>query len=158
MSRGRVTTHTPRGDRACGQKGGFEWELATDDDGSKPFAADLQALLSKIPSAHARATFRQEVMWWMHLAEEGRIPQDEDHWAWMSVAPDVFEIKLPDWRFADGLMHVRIYYSEPKDLVSNLVALRLLAKRPGPIGVEDQDQHARDSSDLLLRFANRGFR
>ena len=76
----------------------------------------------------------------------------------MSVAPDVLELKLPDWMYSGGTMHTRLYYSEPHALPGNLVALRIMTKRPGPIGLPDQDEIARASSDLLLEFEQRGFR
>ena len=51
----------------------------------------------------------------------------------------------------------RLYYSEPQSILpGHLVALRIRFKRPGPIGLDDQDEHAREASDLLLDFDRRG--
>ena len=75
----------------------------------------------------------------------------------MSVAPDVLELKLPNWTFDGGKMQTRLYYSEPLALPGHVVALRLLTKRPGPIGLDEQNRHAVEASDLLLEFQTRGF-
>lgn len=82
---------------------------------------------------------------------------DPDWVVKMEIAPDVLELKFQDWSFSNGVMQGRLYFSEPRALPGHLVFLRLLHKRPGPIGVRAQDGHARIASDLLLACQQRGF-
>jgi len=90
------------------------------------------------------------------MARAGEVPGDLV--TQMSCAPDVLEIRLGNWWYSGGQMHTRLYFSEPFAVPGMLVALRVRFKRPGPTGLEDQDRHAREASDLLLEFHRRGYR
>lgn len=151
----RVRIAVPPGVRACGDQGVHPWVWARDVAGGAPFMQDLAFLHTRFPSAEAKATYLEVVRERMALAEAGRLPWDLV--TQMQIAPDVLEIRLPDWTFSGGMMHVRLYFSEPWDLPGNLVALRLKTKRPGPLGLEDQDAIALQASDLLRDFEGRGF-
>lgn len=155
MARGRVRIDIPPGNRACNSVGPHRWLLAADDDGKKPFSQDLADLKRGFPSDEAQARYMEMVRERMDLATKGSLsPEFVDQ---MQIAPDVLEIRLPDWTFSSGKMHVRLYYSEPFELPGHLVALRLKSKRPGPLGLEEQDQIAVEASRLLFRFQNRRF-
>lgn len=156
MSVPRVSIVVPPGTRACGGVAGNRWQAATEDDGSQPFAAHLAELKRAFPSPESRAEYVETIREWMDWAQDGRLPWDAV--TQMQVAKDVLEIKLPDWIFSEGKMHVRLYFSEPRDLPGVLVALGIHTKRPGPIDLELQNQHAMDASDLLLKFQDRGFK
>lgn len=156
MTAPRVSIEMPPGQRSCGGIAGNIWVVAKADEGHEPFAMDLRTLKEQLPSAEAVASCMESIRHHMALAEDGRLTGDLV--VPMHIAPDVLEIRLPDWWFSGGKMHLRLYFSEPRALSGHLVALRLLAKRPGRLGVGDQDRHAADASDLLLAFQNRGFR
>lgn len=152
----RVSIEMPPGQRACGGTGSNNWTWACDERGVKPFLNDLESLKRRFPSDESRALFIEHLRQQMSLALRGKLPWE--YVMQMAVAPDVLEIRMQDWWFSGGKMHVRLYYTEPRDVPGTLVALRLLCKRPGPIGLEDQDSHARSASDLLLKFQQRGYR
>lgn len=155
MARGRVRIDIPPGNRACNSVGPHPWVLAVDEDGTKPFSADLVDLKRRFPSDEARVAYMEMVRERMELASSGSLsPEFVDQ---LQIAPDVLEIRLPDWTFSGGKMHVRLYYCEPFDLPGHLVALRLKTKRPGPIGLDDQNAIAVEASRLLFRFQDRGF-
>lgn len=155
MSSGRIRIASPPGSRSCGGIGGSEWIYARGTTGATPFIADLEFLKSRFPSGESRSLFMNHLRDLMRLAMQGALPWDMV--VQMKIAPDVLELKLPDWHFDGGKMHVRLYFTEPHDLPANLVGLRLLTKRPGPIGLPDQDAAATSASDLLLAFQERGF-
>lgn len=155
MASGRVRIHQPPGARACGDGSGGEWIVGRDINGASPWWADVERVKRALPSDEARALFIEELATTMGLAESGKLPWDLV--GQMSVAPDVLEIRLPDWWYSGGKMHTRLYFSEPHAVPGNLVALRLRFKRPGPIGLEQQDRHITEASDLLLEFDGRGY-
>ena len=152
----RVRIASPPGTRSCGGNGSFEWIYARGPSGAAPFVGDLEFLRGRLPSDHARAVFLASVKERMALAAAGQLPWDLA--VQMKIAPDVLELKLPDWHYSGGMMHTRLFYSEPHALPGHLVALRIRTKRPGPIGLDEQDQAAMEASDLLLDFEKRGFR
>lgn len=151
----RVSTHRPPGGRSCGGTGGNSWAYARDAAGAMPFLADVERLRGSFPSAESSALYLAQVKEHMGWAAAGRAPSDIVKQ--MRSSPDVLELVLPDWIFTGGRMHVRLYYSEPHALPATLVALRLLTKRPGPIGVAEQDRQIAEASELLLAFQDRGF-
>lgn len=112
-------------------------------------------MLKALPSDHARAGVKATIHEQMSMAQEGKLPGDLV--AQMSVAPDVLEIRLPDWTYSGGKMHTRLYFSEPFALPGNLVILRLRFKRPGPLGLDQQDAHAVEASQLLYEYEQRGY-
>lgn len=145
----------PPGERSCGGVGGNTWVYARDASGAQAFLGDLENLRRKFPSEESRSMYIDHIYEHMQLATEGQLPSEAV--TQLQIAPDVLEVRLPDWQFSAGRMHVRLYFSEPRDLPGHLVALRLRSKRPGPIGVEEQDGHILEASDLLLEFKDRGF-
>lgn len=150
-----VTTEAPPGQRACGGQGGNSWVFARGSSGAQPFRIDYERLKTRFPSDESRALYIDHVREHFEWAADGQLPWDLV--VQMRISPAVLEIKLPDWWFSGGKMHVRLYYSEPKTLPGHLVALRLLAKRPGPIGVSDQDGHATSASKVLSEYQVRGY-
>ncbi|WP_139175385.1 hypothetical protein [Nocardioides lianchengensis] len=155
MPSGRVRIAQPPGSRSCGGGGSSEWIYARGDSGAAPFINDLEFLKGRFPSDQSRAVFLETMRERMRLAAGAALPWDLV--VLMQVAPDVLELKLPDWHYSGGMMHTRLYFTEPHDLPGHLVALRLRTKRPGPIGLEEQDVAAREASDLLLEFRERSF-
>lgn len=155
MPTARVRIAVPPGSRSCGGGGPSLWAWARDSAGSAPFINDTNTLRGRFPSKESEATYMEMVRERMKLAAAGALPWDLS--VQMQSAPDVLEIKMPDWTFSGGPMHVRLYYSEPWDLPGALVALRLKTKRPGPIGLTEQDRAAQEASDLLQAFSTRGF-
>lgn len=151
----RVSIEMPACTRACGEQGSNTWITARATDGTQAFVGDLEQLKRRLPSEESQADYLEHVRERMSLAQEGSLPWDfADQ---MQIAPDVLEIKMPDWMFSGGVMQGRLYYSEPRELPGYLVALRFRFKRPGPIGLQEQDGHATEASDLLLEFQQRGF-
>lgn len=155
MSIVRVRVQSPPGQRACGALGANAWLPVPDAGGDRPFANDIEHLRGRFTSDESRAVFMQTLRQVMDDAQQGRLPWDDvTH---MASAPDVLEVRLPDWWFSGGKMHVRLYFSEPADLPGTLCALRLRVKRPGPFGVEEQDTHVDEAARLLRDFAARGY-
>lgn len=154
LSVARVRIDVPPGVRCCDGKGG-EWLYARGTSGAAPWMDDVERLKRAFPSDEARTGAIQTIAELMGMATTGTVPGDLV--TLMRCAPDVMEIKLPDWWFSGGKMQTRLYFSEPWDLPGHLVALRLRFKRPVPLGVEDQTGHALEASDLLSEFAGRNF-
>jgi hypothetical protein len=155
MSIVRVRVQSPPGHRACGNIGANVWLPVPDADGGRPFASDIADLRDRFATPESRAVFMQTLRQVMDDAQNGRLPWDDvTH---MASAPDVLEVRLPDWWFSGGKMHVRLYFSEPTDLPGTLCALRLRVKRPGPFGVDEQDTHVEQAARLLREFAARGY-
>lgn len=151
----RVSIQIPPGSRACGGQGPNTWTPARDASGTQAFMSDIEFLKTRFATGESRAVYMDYVQEYMDLAQAGGLAWDLV--TQMQIAQDVLEIRLPDWYFSGGKMHVRLYFSEPRELPGHLVALRLRTKRPGPLGVEEQDGHAVEASDLLLKFRDRGF-
>jgi hypothetical protein len=145
----------PPGDRACGGRGGNDWVWARDAAGGIPIMGDITSLHDRFPSAESKATYMEIVRDHIAQAVDGALPWDLV--TRMQIAPDVLEIRLPKWWFSGGPMIGRLYFSEPVAYPGKLVALRLKAKRPGPIGLDEQDEIALQASDLLSEFEARGF-
>lgn len=153
-ARGRVSLELPPGVRAC--ENGGTWLFCIDEHGDVPFKHDVDHLRSRFPSAEARAGYMELIRERMRLAAEGKAPSDTV--VQMQIAPDVLELKMPDHYFTGGLQHVRLYFSEPRELPGQLVVLRLFVKRPGPLGVADQDGQALEASELLYHFEQTRYR
>lgn len=150
----RVRIDVPPGVRVCQGRGG-EWEFARNTEGGSPFKEDLAVLRKALPSPEAQAMRMQEVAEIMRMARDGTLPGDMV--AQMACAPDVLEVRVGDWWFPGGRMLTRLYFSEPWAMPGMLVALRLRTKRPGPLGLVEQDQHAREASALLLEYHRRDY-
>ncbi|MFC7595774.1 hypothetical protein ACFQU3_10685 [Terrabacter sp. GCM10028922] len=62
----------------------------------------------------------------------------------MSCTSVVLELRLEQYLGEDGSSRiVRIYFTEPEHESDMLLLLYLVWKSPGPIGLDEQTQHAR---------------
>ncbi|UFN44511.1 hypothetical protein [Nocardioides okcheonensis] len=100
------------------------------------------------------ALAKEELRDLMREAEQGDLtygPGPDGDVEQMQVAPDVLEMRLPNY----GGLHLRLFFSEPAALPGTLVALMLFWKRPGPVGLEDQSYSAQVASRRLDEWVRR---
>lgn len=64
----------------------------------------------------------------------------------MSVAPTVLELRLMSRPGECGALLLRLYFTEPEGHERLLLALKLAWKRPGPLGLAEQNGHARTAA------------
>jgi hypothetical protein len=156
---GPVPIAQPPGIRATGDVGGFTWAIAADEAGCTPYSDDLKHLHELFTTDYSRQVYLRRVKDFMLAAQDGLLEygDDKDVFGPMAAGRDVLEIRLPDWEFSVGRMHVRLYYSEPSALPTRLVLLRLKAKWPGEIGLAEQTDTIKEASALLQQFRDSGY-
>jgi hypothetical protein len=93
---------------------------------------------------------RQELLVKMRRAEDGVLNYGSGAVGGdvelMGIAPTVLELRLASRRGEDGTLLVRMYFTEPEERDSVLLALKLAWKRPGPLGLAEQNGHARTAA------------
>lgn len=150
----KVSVHQPRGDRAC-KAGDYRLVPARNAKGAMPWVLDREWLRARFPSKQSEALFMEEMRAALQDLRTGRVGR---HLVKpMMSAPTVLQLKLLDWEFAGGKMLTRIFFAEPRALPGEIVLLRLLVKRPGPLGTDEQTIMAREAEQLLAEFADRNW-
>lgn len=119
---------------------------------------DFAAFEARLGSAVLEVV-RQELFFKMRRAERGKLTYGSGRDAdveQMAAVPDVLELRLTDTSGdEDNTLHMRFFFSEPLDRPGMLVGLKLLWKRPGAIGLEDQTAAARLASTRMAEFTQR---
>lgn len=82
----------------------------------------------------------------MHRASVGELHLDRDNTGDGEVVQSrsrtrVLELRFTKQRGEQGEQETRLYYSEPAHEADLLLFLLLVWKRPGPVGVIEQDGH-----------------
>jgi hypothetical protein len=120
---------------------------------------DELAHLQSVLVPQAALMLRQELKDKMRRAMDGqlkygprRIGGDVEH---MLVTRDVLELRLNAYPGDDGTHVVRLYFSEPEELPSEMVTLYLTWKIPGPTVKEEQDAQAVMASKRLQEHCAR---
>lgn len=116
---------------------------------------ELEALLAHCSEINQRL-LRRELLELMRSAEQGQLTfgtAAEGAVGQMEVAPMILELRLTSRPGDEGVDQiVRLYFSEPEELRRCLLAVKLAAKRPGPLGLEEQNGHALEAAARLHRF------
>lgn len=148
------------GVRSC-RKGG-EWAHAIGPDGKSAFGRAAASLLDGIRSKVVRDDLLADIDAAMKRAERGelqfdygqgdaRVAKDVGR-CWR--ADDVLEIRIAlshDYSGRDLLL--RLYFSEPDDEEDMLLSLNLQYKAPGPLGLEEQNDHIDYAQRVFNRWA-----
>ena len=75
----------------------------------------------------------------------------------MTVAPTILELRLGYCPGEDGERHlVRLYFTEPEEIPECLYAAKLASKHPGPMGLQEQSQHAKEAEARVEQALGRG--
>lgn len=61
----------------------------------------------------------------------------------------VLEIRVGAYNVGGQVIHARAYFTEPEHEPRVLLFLRLAVKEPGPMGLDEQDEHVREA-DLRI--------
>lgn len=137
---------------------GGKWTFCRGNGGANYVMNDFASFEQRL-GPHVLAVVRQELFYKMRQAELGKLtygPGPEHDVQQMTVAQDVLELRLSD-RSGDesNLLHLRFFFSEPLHRPGLLVGLGLLWKRPGPAGLEEQNDAAKVASLRLAEFTLR---
>lgn len=151
-----VTLASPPGVRSCRQpdgtpgQGGY-WDrckllLSSHAD---DFTACTQHL-----TPHARAFLAAEIRNMRARATTGELhlqrPGDDQGEVVLSHhRPRILEMRFTKQRGDEGEQHTRLYYTEPNHEHGLLLHLSLAWKRPGPMGLAEQDGHMRQADRRL---------
>lgn len=110
---------------------------------------EFEQLASGLGSADKELT-RQEMYVKLHRAENGDLgfgtAAEGADVMQMEIEPTVLELRLTTRRGEGGDMLIRLYFTEPEELDRSLLGLKLGWKRPGPLGLEEQNRHARSAA------------
>lgn len=107
---------------------------------------EWEALLGAMAEAD-RELMRQELYGLMKRAQAGDLTYGRSEDVDKMVCVDVvLELRLDtDTGDRDGNRHVRLYFTEPEHVDGLMLALKLGAKMPGPMGLDEQNGHAREA-------------
>lgn len=130
----------PPGVRSCRDGGTWDWVRV--NNGVNPVLTEIESFCRGLARADA-AAWKAEVAFFMEEATLGHWAFGHDRTvAFMARSRDVLELRLNDWSGGlPGKRHVRLYFTEPAGHPGLLLALKLAWKVPGPIGVEQQNEH-----------------
>lgn len=147
---------------------GGEWEYVREIDGSTLFLHEIEIFKRGLADSD-KALLVQEVILKMNKATEGKLlfgsgsHSDVDS---MGRRPNVLELRLDDYNgYEEGKIigvptrrHVRMYFSEPECMAGKLIALSLKSKCPGPLGLQEQNDHIDEADRRLCAFEVRRHR
>lgn len=135
----------PPGVRSCRDGGTFDF-CRSASTGGNYVMTEFERLASALASADLELT-RQEMFVKLHRAEGGHLDfgtaAESADVTQMEIAPTVLELRLTTRRGEGGDMLIRLYFTEPEERDHTLLGLKLGWKRPGPLGLEEQNRHAR---------------
>lgn len=153
----------PPGVRSC--RDGGSWEMGRDRLGGQCFVADLDRLKAAMPES-ARVSWAEDIRTKMKRAERGECtfgPTRQDDVDQMACAPIVLELRVDDYFGVDPddpdgephQRHTRLYFTEPADEPEQLLLLSLISKCPGPVGLDEQNEHAYRARDRAYEHRER---
>lgn len=133
--------------RSC--RDGGEWDFCRDPStGGNCMLTELGQLDALAPAD--RHLTRQELHAKLRRAEKGNLTfgtaSEGADVTMMEVAPTVLELRLKTRRGQGGAMLIRLYFTEPEARAGLILGLKLAWKRPGPIGLDEQNDHARNAA------------
>jgi hypothetical protein len=135
----------PPGVRSCHDGG--EWALCRNAANGGNYLMSEIAQLDGVLAPADRQLIRQELGMKWQRAKDGVLTygaaSDGGDVELMSVAPTVLELRMISRPGEHGALLIRLYFTEPEERDSILLALKLAWKRPGPLGLEEQNGHAR---------------
>jgi hypothetical protein len=138
----------PPGVRSC--RDGGKWDFCRNAaNGGNYVMVEIGHLENALAPADGQL-IRQELLVKMRRAQDGVLDYGPaavgGDVELMGIAPTVLELRLSSRRGEDGVLHIRMYFTEPEERDSVLLALKLAWKRPGPLGLEEQNGHARNAA------------
>ena len=134
----------PPGVRSC--RDGGKWAFCRNAaNGGNYVMVEIGNLENALAPADGQL-IRQELLVKMRRAEDGALDYGSGAVGGdvelMGIAPTVLELRLTSRRGDDGTLHIRLYFTEPEERDGLLLALKLAWKRPGRLGLEEQNGHA----------------
>lgn len=138
----------PPGVRSC--RDGGTWDFCRSaSTGGNYVITEFERLATALAPADRELT-RQELVVKLRRAEVGGLKfgtaSAGADVTQMEVAPTVLELRLTTRRGEGGDLLIRLYFTEPEERDRTLLALKLGWKRPGPLGLEEQNSHARSAA------------
>lgn len=108
---------------------------------------ELEAILRTCSDVNARL-LRAELFALMRQAVAGSLSFGRDGQVDLMVsASTVLELRLKTTiDAATGDQLIRLYFTEPDHVPRCMLALKLVGKHPGPIGLQEQNVHAREAA------------
>lgn len=148
--------------RADGSPGdGGTWQFADRNDRHSA-KEDVHALFDQLAPSD-RALLMKEMEKRLGLGEAGRLlygeTLDDGQVCQMHCVTNVLELRFDDQNCFNFELDdyeprkIRIYFSEPDRHLGSLIILSMKHKAPGPIGLDEQDEHARTASKLATDHA-----
>lgn len=154
----RMMLEQPVGARSCGSGG--EWAVAVDTDDVAYVTLETRALMDECTGPVQKAMVKSEIAQRMAQARSGdlslvrklasgrRVGDVE----FMECTRCVLEIRLEsDTGEDEGRRHVRLYFTEPAQEPSVLLALMLASKAPLDLGLQEQTEHAKTAEGRAIR-------
>jgi hypothetical protein len=142
----------PPGDRSCRTGGG--WKACRDASTGANYWMQEFSLLERTLAPSNFELLRQELHFKMRKAEAGRLNYGHDlNVELLACAPTVLELRLSARPGEHGrTCLIRLYFTEPDVHSEMLLALKLAWKQPGPMGLEEQNGHARNAAWRADRY------
>lgn len=150
----------PHGCRSCirGERSGSggRWQRVRGTNGASPLIHELDTILAKLDDADLQ-TFKGELDVLLRMAQRGRLEFGPDGQVdRMACVRDVLELRIGDRFEMEGEgMHARLYFTEPTERPGVLLMLKIAAKRPGVMGLDEQDAHAQEAQRRYDEFRQR---
>jgi hypothetical protein len=138
----------PPGVRSC--RDGGKWDFCRNAaSGGNYVMVEIGKLENALAPADGQL-IRQELLVKMRRAEDGVLDYGSGAVGGdvelMGIAPTVLELRLSSRPGEYGALLLRLYFTEPEGHERLLLALKLAWKRPGPLGLAEQNGHARTAA------------
>lgn len=135
---------------------GGTWRFAVRHE-NKSATDDVHALFDQLAPSD-RDILIEEMQKKLDLGASGRLQYGETledgQVCQMHCVSNVLELRFDDQNCFNAELDdyesrkIRIYYCEPDRHLGSLIILSMKHKAPGPLGLEEQDAHAREASKL----------
>lgn len=142
---------------------GGTWEHGHRQHGGSVVHVDFHLLFGELSPTDA-SLLRAELKEKLHDAEAGLLKYGEKSWQGdvcvMEIAPMILELRFDDCEHYNQAIEeyetrkIRLYFSEPASVDSLLVMLSLRSKVPGPLGLMEQNQHAKEAEMLAYQHSS----
>lgn len=152
---------TRRGDGSHGLGG--KWQQGHRRHGGSVVHTDFDELFQCLAPSDA-ALLKQEMRHKLKDAEAGSLIYSDDardgDVCVMECAKMILELRFDDYGHYDAVdecyktRKIRLYFSEPAMVEGVLVMLALRSKMPGPLGLEEQNHHAKEAEKFAYEHGD----